>query len=66
MEQDNKFAPEYVLDYYNSIYKGMRDVKTDLKTVEDFMKKFGHLYPNDIDSTCDLLKDYVLARKGLF
>lgn len=63
---DNSFSVEQVLKYYNKIYGRYSDTKTDLKTVEDFLKKFGHLYQNDIDETCDLLKDYVLARHGLF
>ena len=44
----------------------MSATKTDLATVEKFMEKFGKIYPNDIDKTVDLLKDYVLSRKGMF
>ena len=66
MAQDNTFTAEYVFEYYKSLYKGFKDTQTDLDTVKKFIDKFGKLYPNDIDATCDLLKDYVLARKGLF
>jgi len=66
MEKDNRFSAEQVFEYYNSLYKSYKDAHTDLETVKVFMDKFGTLYENDIDATCDLLKDYVLARKGLF
>ncbi len=66
MEQNNNFTAEYVLSYYNSVYGKFGATKTDIKTVEAFLSKFGHMYQNDIDATCDLLKDYVLSRKGLF
>ena len=66
MNKDNKFSVEQVFEYYNKIYGAFNATKTDLKTVEVFLDKFGHLYQNDLDKTCDLLKDYVLARKGLF
>lgn len=66
MDDKNTFTAEYVFSYYNSIYGKLSATKTDLATVEKFMEKFGHLYPNDIDETCDLLKDYVLSRKGMY
>jgi hypothetical protein len=65
-ENDNRFSAEQVFNYYNKIYGKYSDTRTDIKTVEAFLEKFGHLYQNDIDETCDLLKDYVLARRGLF
>ena len=66
MEQNNSFDAKFVLSYYNSVYGKFGVTQTDLPTVEKFLAKFGHLYPNDIDKTCDLLKDYVLSRKGMF
>ena len=65
MEQST-FTLEYVFSYYNKVYGKMSATKTDLATVEKFMEKFGKIYPNDIDKTVDLLKDYVLSRKGMF
>ena len=49
MDNKNTFTAEYVFSYYNSIYGKLSATKTDLATVEKFMEKFGHLYPNDID-----------------
>lgn len=63
---ENTFTADQVLSYYNSSYGKFSTTKTDIKTVEQFLVKFGHMYENDLDKTCDLLKDYVLARKGLF
>ena len=63
---DNKFTSEYVLEYYTKNYGKFIQTRTDLKTVQGFMEKYGSMYPNDIDKTCDLLRDYVLARKGLY
>lgn len=63
---NNAFTPEQVLAYYNNSYGKFSVTKTDLKTVEQFLKRFGHMYENDLDKTCDLLKDYVLSRKGMF
>lgn len=66
MNAKDTFTPDYVFSYYNSIYGKMPAVQTDLATVEKFLEKFGHIYPNDIDMTCDLLKDYILSRKGMY
>lgn len=63
---DNCFTAEYIFDYYNSHYNKFSETSTDIATVRKFVQKYGSMYPNDIDATCDLLKDYVLARKGLY
>ena len=63
---ENTFSAEQVLAYYNQSYGKLTVAKTDIKTVEKFLEKFGHMYENDLDKTCDLLKDYVLSRKGMF
>ena len=60
------FAPEYVYEYYMNTYGKTFQTKTDLETVKKFMELYGTMYKNDLDATCDLLKDYVLARKGLY
>ena len=66
MNEDNKFSAEQVFEYYSKAYGMFNTTKTDLPTVQKFLERFGHLYPNDLDKTCDLLRDYVLARNGLF